>query len=286
MRKLFPVLLLLTPLLLTSCDTMRRGVGAVTDGAGDIGRRAVNLVRGDSRMAYNTAHINFEVDGQVQTVVIELDPDSAPNHVANFKKLVTEGYYDGLAVHRAIPDFLVQTGDPRSRNEEAKPVWGLGGPGYTLPAEIRRDHVRGSVGAARLGNRLNPMRQSNGSQFYIAARSLPEFDGEYTVFGQVVQGMDVIDRISRLATDENDVPLSRVTLVSSELVPGETPESEVVLEPETRADIDADEPSEAGQRVRRAPVRGEGTPPPAERSRQSPAPKERGFFGRLIDRIW
>jgi cyclophilin family peptidyl-prolyl cis-trans isomerase len=234
-------------------------------------------------MAYNTVQLDFDIDGGVQSVIIELDPESAPNHVANFKKLVTSDFYVGLAVHRAIPDYLIQTGDPRSRNESSKPVWGLGGPGYTLPAEIRRSHQRGSLAAARLGNRLNPLRQSNGSQFYIANRALREFDGEYTVFGQVTRGMEVIDAISRVSTDENDVPIRRVTLVSASLIPGETPVSEVVLEPETRADIESDGQYERRVRVGRG---GEGTPPPTERTRESTAPQHKGFFRRTLDRLW
>jgi cyclophilin family peptidyl-prolyl cis-trans isomerase len=94
----------------------------------------------------------------------------------NFKKLARKGFYKGIAVHRAIPSMLVQLGDPLSRKKDRNRV-GTGGPGYTLPPEIRRKHTKGAVAAARLGDQINPARMSNGSQFYICLAPMPNWTG-------------------------------------------------------------------------------------------------------------
>jgi len=127
-------------------------------------------------------------------IVIELYPGDAPKHVENFKKLVKERFYEGRAntFHRYVPDFVIQGGDPLGRDRQKA---GTGGPGYTLPAEIKRKHVKGAVAAARLPDNVNPKKESNGSQFYICLKDLPELDGEYTVFGQVIEGMEVVARL-------------------------------------------------------------------------------------------
>lgn len=127
-------------------------------------------------------------------IVIELYPGDAPEHVKNFKKLVKDRFYEGRAntFHRYVPNFLIQGGDPLGRDRQKA---GTGGPGYTLPAEIKRKHVKGAVAAARLPDNVNPKKESNGSQFYICLKDLPELDGEYTVFGQVIEGMEVVERL-------------------------------------------------------------------------------------------
>jgi len=118
-------------------------------------------------------------------VKIELFADSAPNTVANFKSLVDKHFYDGLQFHRVIPGFMAQGGDPKGT--------GTGGPGYKIKAEFNdRPHVRGTVAMARSAN-----PDSAGSQFYICYGEQPHLDGEYTVFGQVVTGMDAIDHIEQ-----------------------------------------------------------------------------------------
>ncbi|KIH78215.1 hypothetical protein GFER_03010 [Geoalkalibacter ferrihydriticus DSM 17813] len=120
---------------------------------------------------------------------IELYADKAPKTVANFRKLVEEGFYDGLSFHRVVPGFVVQGGDPLGN--------GTGGPGYDLPAEIHASlkHRSGAVATARKGDRVNPERRSSGSQFYICLGPQPHLDGDYTIFGQVVEGMDVVEKI-------------------------------------------------------------------------------------------
>lgn len=126
-------------------------------------------------------HVRMELDEGV--VIIELYPDVAPNTVANFKLLVAKGFYDGLTFHRVIPGFMAQGGDPDGN--------GMGGPGYSIKAEFNnKKHLRGTVAMART---MDP--DSAGSQFYICFAPQPHLDGQYTVFGQVVEGMDVVDQI-------------------------------------------------------------------------------------------
>jgi cyclophilin family peptidyl-prolyl cis-trans isomerase len=131
-------------------------------------------------------------------IVLRLFPKDAPKTVANFTKLVGEGYYDSLTFHRIVPGFVIQGGDPNSRNDNPFDD-GQGGPGYTVPAEIGRKHVKGAVAMARMPDAVNPTRASNGSQFYLALRDLPQLDGGYTVFGEVVSGWDTIERLTALA---------------------------------------------------------------------------------------
>ena len=160
-------------------------------------------------------------DKTTRTAAFELFPESAPGTVENFKKLAKDGFYNGCAVHRAFPSTLVQMGDPLSKKKDRSNV-GTGGPGYTIPAEIRRKHTKGAVAAARLPDRVNPQRHSNGSQFYICLTSQPKLDGQYTVFGNVIQGMDVLDLISNKPSDTNDYPIERVELRKVRIVPRET----------------------------------------------------------------
>jgi peptidyl-prolyl cis-trans isomerase B (cyclophilin B) len=136
----------------------------------------------------NTGHYAI-IDTDRGTVVIELYPKSAPKTVDNFETLVKKGFYNGLTFHRVVPDFVVQGGDPDGT--------GTGGPGYTVPAEIGEKHLRGSVATARLGDDVNPKRDSSGSQFYICLQPQPALDGQYTVFGGVISGMDVVDQIQK-----------------------------------------------------------------------------------------
>lgn len=118
---------------------------------------------------------------------IQLFFEDAPKHSENFVNLVRKGFYDGLTFHKVIEGSMVLGGDPEGT--------GKGGPGYTIPAEIQRTHVRGAVAAAGRPDFLNPEKVSNGSQFYICLQARPELDGQYTVFGQVVEGMDVVEKL-------------------------------------------------------------------------------------------
>jgi cyclophilin family peptidyl-prolyl cis-trans isomerase len=120
-------------------------------------------------------------------IVVEMDAGEAPRTVNNFVFLAREGFYDGLTFHRVEPGFVIQGGDPLGT--------GTGGPGYTVPAEIGMEHVEGAIAMARRGDQVNPERASSGSQFYITLAPTPNLDGAYTVFGEVVEGMDVVQSI-------------------------------------------------------------------------------------------
>jgi peptidyl-prolyl cis-trans isomerase B (cyclophilin B) len=136
----------------------------------------------------NTGHYAI-IDSDRGIIVIELYPAVAPKTVENFETLTKKGFYNGLTFHRVVPGFVVQGGDPKGD--------GSGGPGYDVPAEISpaEKHLRGTVATARLGDSVNPDRKSSGSQFYICLEPQPGLDGQYTIFGGVVEGMDVVDKI-------------------------------------------------------------------------------------------
>jgi cyclophilin family peptidyl-prolyl cis-trans isomerase len=120
-------------------------------------------------------------------IVAELYPDT-PISVNNFVTLAQNGFYDGLKFHRVEPGFVIQGGDPKGD--------GTGNPGFTIPAEIKHNHSQGALAWARTGDEVNPQRDSSGSQFYITLNETPFLDGGYTVFGQVIEGMDVAQKIS------------------------------------------------------------------------------------------
>ncbi|MBR2608148.1 MAG: peptidylprolyl isomerase [Bacteroidales bacterium] len=141
-----------------------------------------------------------------------------PKHRDNFKKLVEEGYYDGMRFHRVIEGFMIQGGDPYSRDTAQIDLWGQGGPGYTVPAEFVNEywHKKGALAAARKGDMANPRKASSGSQFYIVhdENACLHLDGQYTIFGEVIEGLDVIDRIATVATDRYDRPYEDVMIIS------------------------------------------------------------------------
>ncbi|WP_241739142.1 peptidylprolyl isomerase [Pontibacter beigongshangensis] len=141
--------------------------------------------------------------------------DDTPQHKANFLKLAREGFYNGTTFHRIVQGFMIQGGDPNSKNGNSSQV-GTGNPGYTIPAEIKPEHkhVRGAVAAARMGDHMNPQKESSGSQFYIVEnhRGTPMLDEAYTVFGQVVDGLDVIDKIAAQPKGARDRPISAITM--------------------------------------------------------------------------
>ncbi len=145
-------------------------------------------------------------------IVLEFFEELAPKHAANFKKLVRDGFFVGTTFHRVVPEFVIQGGDPNSKDEDRRND-GTGGPGYTVEAEIGVKHERGCVAAARQGDQVNPKRESNGSQFYICLKDLPSLDNGYTVFGRVVEGMDVVDKIAAVARDRRDNPVEKVEMI-------------------------------------------------------------------------
>jgi cyclophilin family peptidyl-prolyl cis-trans isomerase len=145
-------------------------------------------------------------------IEIELNGEDAPKHTENFIKLVKEGFYTGTIFHRVVPGSIIQGGDPLSKDSNPAND-GTGGPGYTLDAEIKLLHNRGSVASARLGDKMNPKKASSGSQFYICLRDLPQLDKlGYTVFGNVVRGMETADKIGSLKIDARQRPNRRVVM--------------------------------------------------------------------------
>jgi len=162
---------------------------------------------------YNTIVVLETTMGKMK---IELYNDT-PQHRDNFLKLMSSGFYDGLRFHRVIPGFMIQTGDPYSRADSLKDRWGTGGPGYTIPAEIRHylRHKKGAVAAARMGDMANPRRASSGSQFYIVhdPEGCVHLNSQYTIFGEVMTGLDVLDAIANVPTDEYDRPIKPVTIL-------------------------------------------------------------------------
>ncbi len=164
--------------------------------------------------------IKIGKEKKTQRVVLEFYEDAAPETVANFKKLARKKFYNGIAFHRVFPHILVQAGDPLSRKRDRVKV-GTGGPGYTLPPEFRRNHNAGAVAMSRLPDKINPARRSSGSQFYICLKPMPNLDGQYTVFGRVIDGMELLDLISTRPADTNDNPIDRVVIKSLKIVPRE-----------------------------------------------------------------
>lgn len=154
-----------------------------------------------------------------------------PLHRENFTNLVAENYYDGIRFHRVIEGFMIQTGDPLSRDTSMINSWGTGGPDKTVPAEFIAEygHKKGAIAAARKGDMANPKKASSGSQFYIVhdPNTCIHLDGQYTVFGEVTEGLEVIDAIATVATDRYDRPYEDVMILSIKpaYVPIETPEA-------------------------------------------------------------
>jgi len=134
-------------------------------------------------------------------IKFSLLPDIAPETVRNFSQLAKSGFYNGTLFHRVIPGFMIQGGDPNTKNPD-KSTWGQGGPGYNLKAEFNsRSHLRGIVSMARSSD-----PDSAGSQFFIVTSDSTFLDRQYTVFGEVVDGMEVADEIVNLPRDGNDCP--------------------------------------------------------------------------------
>lgn len=198
---------------------------------------------------------NNKQDEKMQTLLISTDLgdmtvvlyNETPEHRDNFLRLVQEGFYNGLLFHRVIDGFMIQAGDPHSRDAAPGERLGSGGPGYTVVAEIQPElfHQKGALSAARQGDQVNPEKRSSGSQFYVVqgrrwteqeldmmaqnrgtafseeqiekyttVGGTPHLDNEYTVFGQVIAGLDVIDKIASVRTGPGDRPVEDVAIKS------------------------------------------------------------------------
>jgi len=159
-------------------------------------------------------------DGEM---VAEFWPEVAPKTVENFKKLARESFYDGTAFHRIIKGFMIQGGDPNTKDLSNESSYGTGGPGYKIPAEFNdRPHVRGVLSMARSAD-----PNSAGSQFFICLGKASSLDHQYTAFGKLIKGLDVLDKIgdtpvTRSAMGESSKPTKRVTLESVKIVPADS----------------------------------------------------------------
>lgn len=142
--------------------------------------------------------------------------NETPLHRDNFVKLANSGYYDGLLFHRVIFGFMIQGGDPDSKNAKPGQQLGSGGPNYTIPAEFvpTLTHKRGALAAARTGDQVNPKKASSGSQFYIVQpeKGAHFLDGQYTVYGEITDGFEVIDKIASAPKDKADRPTTDIKM--------------------------------------------------------------------------
>ena len=147
------------------------------------------------------------IETKFGNIELKFFPDVAPNHVNNFIELAKKGFFDGTIFHRVIPGFMIQGGDPNSKNPD-KSSHGMGGPGYSVKAEFNdKPHKRGTLSMARAAS-----PDSAGSQFFICVADAPFLDKQYTVFGEVVSGMDAVDKIVSQPRDSRDNPNERVEM--------------------------------------------------------------------------
>jgi peptidyl-prolyl cis-trans isomerase B (cyclophilin B) len=152
------------------------------------------------------------------TMVLEFWPEVAPKTVDNFKSLAKKGFYDGTCFHRVIKGFMIQGGDPKTKDDSLKGEWGTGGPGYTVNAEFNdRSHVRGVLSMARTQD-----PNSAGSQFFICHGNPTFLDHQYTAFGKLIKGDDVLEKIATTPTEGPDRPVKRINLVSVKIVPADS----------------------------------------------------------------
>lgn len=155
-------------------------------------------------------------------MAVEFWPDVAPKTVENFKKLAQSGFYNGTCFHRIISGFMIQGGDPKTKDKALEAEWGTGGPGYTIKAEFnKKQHVRGVLSMARA---MHP--DSAGSQFFICHGDARFLDGQYTAFGKVIKGDDVLEKIATTpcvsSGREKSKPVKRIEVLSVEIVPADS----------------------------------------------------------------
>lgn len=170
------------PAMASSASASSTGNGAASQAATTMGNPAAPVPDNASASQEEVVVLQTSL-GQI---VIQLDSFAAPKTCDNFRKLVSDGFYNHTVFHRVIPNFVIQGGDPNSRSDN-RAGYGQGGPGYTVPPEIKLKHDRGAVAMARLPDSINPQRESNGSQFYICVAPCPSLDDQYTVFGHVIK---------------------------------------------------------------------------------------------------
>lgn len=165
-----------------------------------------NEAKGENEME-KLKNTRAVIETKYGNIELKFYPDIAPNHVKNFIKLSMEGVYDGAIFHRVIPGFMIQGGDPNTKGQN-KNIYGTGGPGYNVKAEFNKiSHKRGILSMAR-----SQHPDSAGSQFFIVVNDSQFLDNQYTVFGEVVNGMEAADKIVNLPRDSRDIPNERVEM--------------------------------------------------------------------------
>ncbi len=212
----------LSSILFTGCGGGNAKREAATKAAAEASAQLDSLTETDRKARIKEQLANlpeepvFDIITTLGTIRVKLYSDT-PKHRDNFAKLAFEGFYDGILFHRVIPGFMIQTGDPLSKDPANKDQFGTGGPGYNIPAEMlpTHHHIKGALAAARRGDRANPLKESSGSQFYIVhdPTNCVHLDGEYSIFGETVDGIDVIDKIASVQTDYRDCPLTPVKII-------------------------------------------------------------------------
>lgn len=226
MRKyLFPAICAMAlGIIAASCDNNSKKAESEAEQAAreDSLRQAEKMAEAEALMQKLEEEPIFDIQTNLGMIKVKLY-SKTPKHKANFEKLALSGFYDGILFHRVIDGFMIQGGDPNTKDTTLVEKYGQGGPGYTIPAEIIPDyrHKKGALAAARRGDAANPERESSGSQFYLvqSEETCAQLDGAYTVFGETVEGLDVIDRIAKVATDRRDRPISDVRIISIKLDP-------------------------------------------------------------------
>lgn len=243
MKKIFYSCIVLSIIALASCSSPKK-VKTEEASATEAANEQTTLNNNTDKMTQVLLKTTF---GDITIALY----DETPKHKENFLKLVNENYYDGVLFHRIIQGFMIQGGDPDSKNAKPGQMLGAGDIGYTIPAEFvkGRFHKRGAVAAAREGDQVNPQKASSGCQFYIVDGKVydnekmnmisqrtgitftpeqveaystiggaPWLDDNYTVFGEVVSGMDVVDKIAAQQKDGNDRPLEDIKIISTKIV--------------------------------------------------------------------
>ena len=220
--KIFILTLLVSLSARSSCANRSKGSsGENSDKATAQTTTAKQSPHLDSTLAFTPTALPqapiFEIPTTEGTITVLLYADT-PKHRDNFVKLASQRFYDSVLFHRVIYNFMIQTGDPNTKDSSKEALFGEGGPGYTIPAEFvpAHTHKKGALAAARMGATVNPRKESSGSQFYIVhnPETCSHLDGEYTVFGETLDGFEVIDRIAALRTNSMDRPLKDARIIS------------------------------------------------------------------------
>ena len=208
--------------LLVSCggNAAKKAAREAEKAAADSVAAAEQTQRTMEKIAQLPAEPVFDIITSMGVIKIKLY-EGTPKHRENFAKLALEKYYDGMLFHRVINGFMIQGGDPLTKDAANKARFGTGGPDYTVPAEFVPEyrHKKGAIAAARRGDAVNPYKESSGSQFYLVqdAANCAQLDGAYTVFGETVEGLDVIDKIAAVQTDGRDCPVQDVKIITVKL---------------------------------------------------------------------